>query len=295
MFPQRRETVHNRLLISLNSEILIGTASEFLPMTICVSVLCKNNQAVVVGTDRMITDRGIPIEFEASESKYSMYKNEDIGIVFASAGSALSPSSFHGVLERNIGEIESIEEAVDLVKRTYIKTKQKKFEESVLSPRGISLEQFYNEGMHNSGRGEEWDRMYNKFSLDLDIILAAKGNQKAYSYRVSDSGEFSGLVESFAGLGFDAVGTGASLARDTLTSRYSTDLSVKQALYVLYTALENASQAPGVGREFDIAVIDDSLMSVNEETKVSLQTIYNENEKSNPYPEDIEERLEGIL
>lgn len=266
-------------------------------MTICISILCPEDNAVVVGADRMITDHGIPIEFEASTPKFSTHWNgDDVSLIFASAGSALSPSTVRKQLDFNMSEIGSFREAVNTVKQAYLQIKKRKFEESVLAPRGISLDEFYSSKMPETSQGQEWDRMYSEFTLELQIILAGVDGRGAHTFRVSDGGEYAGLVESFNGLGFDAIGSGSSLARDTLTSRYEHDFSVEHALYVMYSALENASQAPGVGRNFDIAVIrrSENIRQLSQEEMGELGRLFQENEEPRSVPDDISEILDGV-
>jgi len=262
-------------------------------MTICISLLCENDEVALIGADRMVTDRGLPIEFETSDSKYEQYRSEQVEFAISSAGVALPPSTIHRAVSSSVDEIETLLQAVKLVKKTYINIKQKKFEEEFLEQRGISFEEFYDSGMHNSGRGETWDKFYSDFELNLDIIVSGLDQRGANTYRVSDGGAFDGLTESFESIGFDAIGSGSNLARDTLTSRYSRDLSVEEGLYVLYAALQNSSQAPGVGSEFDITVIDSSgPREIQAEEIATLNKAFYDMEEANPYPEAIGEQLD---
>ncbi|SEP25230.1 hypothetical protein SAMN04487948_12710 [Halogranum amylolyticum] len=250
----------------------------------------------------MVTDTEIPIEFESSRPKFSGYGNEDVQVLFSSAGDALIPDRIEKHLKTNQEDLRSVQHAATVVRDKYVRIKQEKFEDAILRPRGISLSQFYREGLHNSGRGKEWDRLFSQHSLNLDIMITGVGPSGARTFRVSDSDEIGGLVESFDGLGFDAVGTGASLARDTLTGRYSEGLQISEALYVVYAALRNASQAPGVGREFDIAKIHTGSSAaesgglrstrISDETLAKLEKVYDENEIDVSAPAELNERID---
>ncbi|MFC4541865.1 hypothetical protein ACFO5R_07975 [Halosolutus amylolyticus] len=261
-------------------------------MTICISLLCEDQEVALVGADRMVTDRSLPIEFESSDPKYSQYRSDQLGLVVSAAGPALAPATINHAVEQCINEIGNVREGVELVKDAYISMKQKKFEEEILEQRGIDFDEFYSSGMYNSGRGEQWDKMYSEFELGLDVMISGFDENGAHSYRVSDGSGFNGLVESFSNIGFDAVGSGSNLARDTLTSRYSGDLSVEEGLYVLYAALKNSSQAPGVGNGFDLTVIDEGgPREITETTLTTLQTLFYETEEANAYPESINDEI----
>jgi len=243
----------------------------------------------------MITDRGIPIEFESPNPKFETFKTDNLAFAFSSAGSALTPGTIKRRINSNLEDDSSMNDVVSTVKNSYLYLKKKKFAEEFLEPRGLSFDDFYERGLHNEGRGKEWDRAYSDFSLNLDITLTGVDDSGEWTYRVSDGDEFAGLTESFGELGFDAVGTGASLARDTLTSRYSTDLSELQGLYILYTALQNASQAPGVGRNYDIAVISDKevqILTESEKGKLNQAHFDAENGRNTPFEDG--EYLEGL-
>ncbi|MFC7115839.1 hypothetical protein ACFQH2_14010 [Natronoarchaeum sp. GCM10025703] len=262
-------------------------------MTICISVLCEDQEAAVVGADRMVTDRTLPIEFESSDSKYQPYRSENIRLVISSAGPALAPATINRAVEDSIDDIESVQQAVEIVKNVYISMKQTKFEEEILSQRGISFDEFYESGMYNSGRGEAWDKMYSEFELGLDVIVTGHDVNGSHTYRVSDKGGYNGLVESFANIGFDTVGTGSNLARDTLTSRYSRDLTIEECLYVVYAALMNSAQAPGVGNKFDLTIVDGSgPREVSEQTLTAIQKLFYDNEEANRYPQEVNSSIE---
>ncbi len=261
-------------------------------MTVCISVLCKQEDKTIVASDRMVTDRGIPIEFESSESKFRSYENDEVKFVFTSAGSALLPERFKRAFKSNLDSLQTVHQAANLAKNAHIEAKRAKFEEIILAPRGITIQEFYNKGMHNTERGEEWDRLLSDFSLDIDIILAGVDQTGAHSFRITGGGDISGLMESFNDLGFDAIGSGNSLARDSLTSRYRADHSTGEALYVTYAALSNASQAPGVGNQYDIAVVDSSgVQSLQDEVIEHLADLYEENESAATIPDEIDDLL----
>lgn len=256
-------------------------------MTICVSIICEEENAIIVGADRMITDHGIPIEFESSTTKYSQFWTDELGFIFASAGSALTPDRIDSKIKTDVEEYNSIMEIVEDTKDIYIDMKRTKFEEEILEQRGLTLDEFYQSDLRDSSIGRNWDQIYGEFNLSLDIILAGVDSSGPHTYRISDTDEYNGLVESFAGLGFDAVGTGASLARDILTSRFSRDLTIDEGLYVMYTALNNASQAPGVGKNFDMTVIraNEAPKQIEQETITQLEKIYYDNEEAVPIPD----------
>jgi len=262
-------------------------------MTICISILCEDQDIALVGADRLVTDRRLPIEFESSNSKYRQYLSNQVGLVISTAGPALAPAAINDAMEQSIDELETVREGVELVKESYISIKQKKFEEEILAQRGIKFNEFYESDMYNSGRGEEWDKMYSEFEMNMEIIVTGVDEDGSHSYRVSDGNGFNGLVESFANIGFDAIGTGSNLARDTLTSRYSTDHTAEEALYVLYAALKNSSQAPGVGSEFDLTLIDEGgPREISQDTLTTLETLFYDSEEANAYPTEINEDLQ---
>lgn len=236
-------------------------------MTVGISTVCQGGHSVIVASDRMITDRRIPIEYESTAPKFSPFELDELPFVFASAGSALTPGTLTKTVAENIEDAGSIEDIARIVKLSFLAIRREKYEDTVLQPRGFDLNEFYEQGIFDSNRGRELDQRIDQFSLNLKIIVAGVDQTGAHTFRIVDpqDQEVSGVMESFDELGFDAIGSGANLARDALTSWYDRDLDIDEALYVTVSALERASQAPGVGDEADAVIITpDGMETVDE-------------------------------
>ena len=232
-------------------------------MTICISAICEgkgDHPHVVIASDRMITSEGLSIEFEQKQNKI-FEASSSCAIV--SAGDALSPADILRRAQSGINEMTapSIEEVANKIKDELVKYRKEDVEDQILKPRGFgNLEQFY-EKMQSlppdiytviDDRISRFDDIEKTF---VEFLVSGIDETGAHIYSVYSPGRKS----CFDTIGYNAIGTGDTHAVSVLTSyNYTNNVSLNDAIWIVYEAKRRAEKAPGVGRGTDMCVITKS-------------------------------------
>lgn len=222
-------------------------------MTIGIGALCNGGTAVVVASDRMITGRYPPIEFEHNVSKV-----EELGpsCVAVTAGDALAHIELFRKVKQVLYQLQAppISDIVENVKQAFQTERRRRAQDVVLGPRGITMVQFYQEYIRfwptEVALGVDRDITRNDYGLE--IIVAGVDFGGAHLYGVDDPG----ILNCYDSLGFHAIGSGMSHALVSLiASRAIPTTPLRDVVYDVYAAKRAAETAPGVGEATDLIVI----------------------------------------
>jgi hypothetical protein len=110
-------------------------------MTICVGAICDGGKKVIVAADRMITAEHLSVQFESEEGKIIQLSDKCVAMT---AGDALVRTEIFNDAQSKINSgITTVSQIVETIKEAFVTERKKRFEERVLRPRGITLEDFY--------------------------------------------------------------------------------------------------------------------------------------------------------
>jgi len=249
------------------------------PVTICIGVICDSGKKAIVAADRMVTARGLSIEFEGEERKIIPLSDSSVAMT---AGDALIHAEILGNAKAEIRSksVSQVPQIVEMVKESFVEERKKRFEEKALRPRGITLEEFY--GGRQRGLDANiimrLDRQLEDAKLDLQVIVAGVDQNGGHVYALVDPG----TAQCFNGLGFCGIGSGYPHAMSVLIfNNFNPSLPLNRAVYLVYEAKRRSESAPGVGREHtDIAAIGDKINYLHREELEQLRNIYEAKMKS---------------
>lgn len=111
-------------------------------MTICIGVVCDKSQKVILAADRMIT-----VDMLSQEYEHGVPKCDEVSdtCLVLSAGSALLPAEVFYEIKGEITKLKRpiIRDIVGEIKRRYVAARRTVVEEMYLTPRGFTMETFY--------------------------------------------------------------------------------------------------------------------------------------------------------
>jgi ATP-dependent protease HslVU (ClpYQ) peptidase subunit len=241
-------------------------------MTVCIAARCNRGRGVVVASDTMVTNPGIPIEFEHKESKISLLSSTCVAMT---AGNALAYTELFGVVRNDLAELRepSIRQIVEAIKERYKDLRQKLIREQVLCPRGLSdLDHFHKIQCHLNPEfvfGVQGN--IDRYDYGLEIILAG-GVGETQIYGVVNPG----TAYCFDAIGFHAIGSGTTHALNAMIARECyAGKCLLETLMIVYEAKRLAQKAPGVGVVTDIAVLEeDRFLAIPRQEIQSIEPIY---------------------
>jgi len=105
-------------------------------MTVCIAAVCDNRRCAVVASDTMVTNPGIPIEFEHQGSKISELATACVAMT---AGDALAYTELFGMVTASLADLKqpNVYEIVERIKECYKEVRHQEIRERVLGPRGV--------------------------------------------------------------------------------------------------------------------------------------------------------------
>lgn len=261
-------------------------------MTICVGAVCDNGDKVVVVSDRMVTAEHLSIEFEGQESKIIKLTNSCVAMT---AGSALIHDEIFGAAksEVNSGSITLIPQIIDKLKKAFVNERKKRFEESILKPRNMTLDEFYGGAQRRLDPtiSMRLDRELENAKLNLEIIIAGVDQSGGHVYCLLDPG----VAQCFNALGFCGIGSGYPHSMYSLIfGNFNPRTTVNKAAYLVYEAKRKSESAPGVGENMDMAIIDkNKIRTLSPAELDQLRSIY-ETKVKLERPDEIEELIKKL-
>lgn len=241
-------------------------------MTVCIAAICE--LGVVGISDRMVTTGDI--EFEHSAPKIIQLTPTIIAMI---AGNDSFQIEVLQLLNKHISlekpQILSVENIVNLYMSSKEAIENKKIEQNILRPLGLSYEKLSDNyiplikhDVHN----------YQRFDIPAtEIIIAGIDNEGDHIYTISKHyGDYINHVNCHDRIGFAAIGIGGRHASSQLMlSNYSSMCNFSEALLLTYNAKKRSEIAPGVGTNTDMILVQDSGCIVIDQKIVSdLNKIY---------------------
>jgi hypothetical protein len=235
------------------SEYRIETRIRNSPMTVCVAAMCCDGQAVVVASDTMVTNPGIPIEFEHRGSKISELSKTCVAMT---AGDALAYTELFGSVRCQLERVtqSSVFEIVARIKECYKQVRHQEIQDRVLGPRGIEdIEHFYHMQNHlNPDVAFGIQSQIDKYDYGLDILVAGATSTAAHIYGIQDPG----TSQCYDAIHFHAIGSGTPHALNALIARdCHQGFTIENAILAVYEAKRLAEKAPGVGSVTDMCIV----------------------------------------
>ena len=255
-------------------------------MTVGIATICEVDTPepkIVVAADRLVTSgAAAPREYEHTSSKMVSIYGEDGGEVVTAMGVAagsvsLADEVFYKVQQKIANETPNSARQVaqfgvtalqELVRET--------INRQVLSAQGLDLQTFNQiQGQMNQGvvQGIYSDMMEKQDEVltQINILLAGVDDTGAHLYNIRQNDM--ARVDS---IGYLTVGSGAEPANSTfIRNRYDDNCSIDDALHAVTEAKSQAEEAQGVGRQMDIAVMDDEgRRDLTDEEIKELRSVY---------------------
>lgn len=259
-------------------------------MTICIATICDEFKKVVVASDRMITGRYPPIEFEHEISKINKLTET---CVMLSAGNALPSEELLQKVKPKIREKGglSIAQINDIIEEAYEELRTKEIEARYLRPRKImTIENFYKEYINKipQGMAAALDGEMANFQYDLVILVAGVDEEGAHLFTVHNPG----ISNYHNRLGYCSIGIGDLHSSISLiSSNFSPHTKLIHGIFNTYKAKRAAEVAPGVGRATDMAVIDSKgIKTLTEGDIKKLEEVYQETNR----PQNLDELLKNL-
>ena len=248
-------------------------------MTICLGALCAgadgtDASAVVVASDRMVTMGGIT-EFEHEVPKVTQIGDR---IVALAAGDALRGAQLINELRRDVHHgAQQLQNVAATAAALYAALRRQQIESEILSPRGITMQQFY-QGLQQAMLPQlviNIDNLIGTFNYNLEVLIAGADDSGAHLFAITNPG---GSYDDFQPIGYAAIGSGALHAVQSLIGMRQTPLRcLHETVFNVYVSKRRAEAAPGVGRETDVVMIQaNAITRVEQPVLQQLDTLYQE-------------------
>ncbi|MCH7729700.1 MAG: hypothetical protein IH991_24990 [Planctomycetes bacterium] len=226
---------------------------ECTPMTICIAAICEKGTSLVLATDTMVTNPGIPIEFEHPSQKMAGLAENCIAMT---AGDALAHSELFTKVRHHVGQFKQppVEQIVDAIKRCYQEVRKQEVCERLLVPRGFGdFPDFYeHQRILLPEIAAAIQTQIDEYDYGLAIIVGGTTGESGHIYGVMNPG----TSQCYDAISFHAIGTGASHALNALIARgCSSRTPLFEALMIVLEAKITAENAPGVGSTTDMAIM----------------------------------------
>ena len=216
-------------------------------MTICIAASAADKSAVVVASDRMISAGFLNLEFDHPESKIEKLGKSCVGL---SAGDALPAGDLFSSAYPVSTQLQNpkVKQISETVTDTYSLLRKKRIEEEVFSPRGLTIDAFYQQGLIRSFPPEvsmSLDDQVQHAAFGVTLIVAGVDQEGAHIFGVSDPG----VSTSYDRIGYHAIGSGMSHAFLSLVAvGQQCSKSINETAYNVFRAKRHSEVAPGVGQ-----------------------------------------------
>lgn len=249
-------------------------------MTICLAALAieGDQQVAVVAADRMVT-LGNFMEFEHQIPK--MVVSSNVSVVMIAGDTLIGTSLAKDVAAQlQAGGVPTSGEIAGALAAAYGEVRKQKLEQEILSPRGLSLAEFY--GRHTSLNAQiaaMIDQQMAQYNLGVELLLAGVDAGAAHLFTVHNPG--GGHLEHDV-IGYAAIGSGAIHALQSMIGfGHHAGVPLADAVFHVYASKRRSEVAPGVGEDTDLAIISPhGIQALEADRLKELQEIYEERQKS---------------
>jgi len=243
-------------------------------MTVCIAATSAKKKAVVVASDRMLSAHFLHLEFDHLNAKIDILGDSCVGL---SAGDALPIGELFGAAYGVSTQLQNpqIGQIAERIKEAYIDLRKRRVEEQYFRPRGITIDEFYQNGLIRQFPTEvamSLDDMVRRANFGVELIVAGVDGNGAHIFGIADPG----IAASYDRVGYHAIGSGMSHALLGLVSaNQHWANNINQTVFNVYCAKRQAEAAPGVGDAIDMRIVtrdgcrplDEPQLSTLEETR----------------------------
>lgn len=260
-------------------------------MTVCIAAICENGDSLVVASDHMVTARHLAAEFEHPDGKIDQLAPACVGLT---AGDALVSTDLFRSCRDQIKQLSSpsVEHIANLVKKSFVKIRQRRAEDRLLAPRGMDLSSFYQAMIHTLPTEIAFsiDKGIETAQLPLEIIVAGVDTTGAHIYGIHDPG----ILHCFDSLGYNAIGSGESHALLVIIGNNHCRIrNLNETVFLTYEAKKKAELAQGVGKTTEMAIITSKkIKTLSDDERDLLENIYRE--KTSPQIEAVKKAIHEL-
>lgn len=224
-------------------------------LTICIAALYKDGNGCILASDQMTTAHfPIGYEFESEEVGKIVKIIENVHVLIS--GDVLFANQVIEEAKREIGDDtnKSIAEFAEIVRRSYVKERMTRLAHTVLEPRGLNLQSYFNLQQRLAMPVVQLiDRAFVEWKTRVELIVVGKDGSGCHIYTIQNPG----TLACHNPVGFAAIGTGGPHAVYTLIElKYKKSLSKEQVEKLVKNAKTRSEVAPGVGKETTIISIE---------------------------------------
>ena len=223
-------------------------------MTICLALICDNQERIVAVADRMVSVEFLSLEFEQQTRKVDQIGNH---IVALTSGDALGHTDIIRDATEEIAKMSQpiVRDVAAEVEEQFIQHRQRFAEKSILRRVGLDYSTFLDQQRNLSPEVvSALMSEYQAVKLGIEILLVGVDSSGAHLYQLEDPG----VLTCFDSIGYAAIGSGLPHAEGFLAEAdYSPNIPLNRAVWLSYVAKRRSERAPGVGSTYtDIVVLE---------------------------------------
>lgn len=264
-------------------------------MTVCIGAIshwAPNGEAIVVASDHMVTMGGF-VQYEHDVPKIKFVTRKTCVMM---AGDTLAATTIIQRLSAHfrVGE-HGVLDVVQTARTFYEDLRQEQIRTAIFRPRGITMEQFYQDGLQSRLQPQligAIDDEVMSYDLGVELLIAGVDDDGAHIYTVGNPG----TVDNYKHTGYVSIGSGQIHAIQSLIGfKHSAFHSLFETIFTVYASKRRAEAAPGVGSETDLCIIppgDTGWMLLNHLQLSKLETLYKE--FSQPSGTEIAEKVGNL-
>lgn len=243
-------------------------------MTVCIAAVC--NLGIVGISDRMVTTGDI--EFEHPASKIIQLTPNIIAMIAGNDSFQIEIlQQLYKFIHLDKTQSFNVKDTVDLYIACKENIENKKIEQNILRPLGLSYEKLSDNylslvkhDIHN----------YQRFDIPAtSVIIAGIDSEGDHIYTINKHyGDHINQISCHDRIGFAAIGIGARHASSQLMlSNYNPICNFSESLLFVHNAKKRSEVAPGVGNNTDMILVQDSgCITIDQKIIFDLDKIYKE-------------------
>jgi hypothetical protein len=223
-------------------------------MTLCIAAVCRKENMIITANDFMLSTDTISSETPAAKISLTGHQNRWV-VMFAG-----DPSIYMEVKtdarNRLLGKEEYAKDIIEAFQGAFKDKLCRKIEDELLSPYGMTREQFLDEGRDNFG-DEKFLQILNEIEitgLGTDFIVAGfEPTEPLRPTILSFSDPGTHYIHDMSN--FHSIGNGAELANSIMTLYFNPFSSLTDCIYRVSEAKFLGQRAPGVGQQTFVTVL----------------------------------------
>lgn len=258
-------------------------------MTVCTASICVWNytkigeaedfgRAIITASDRLLTDGGLGIEYEASRWKTAIIQNQTMILV---AGDLTFHSEVLDLVGRKFADgppVNALQVANELG-LTFENVRRSRAAKRYLAPLGMSERAFFPEHTGNPDLLIDLSNKMQEFRIDVEAIVVGCEENLTGLFRIDEWG----TVTNHADIGFVSIGIGGiHSSAQFMLEPYTHSNAYYPALVSTFLAKKRAEVAPGVGTATDMFVVTRAgVTKIPDEVVSALERSYQSQRRAN--------------